>query len=211
VEHPRTLVGNLRLLNRKERFFLIGQALGKSSFELSTGFRRTLEERFSLTIPEDAFVAMDYHLNWLYAALVLTYLPEESAPHANDRGIVQGNQEDVDLLVAWEEPDAAHVVMVEAKGATSYSNGQTQHKFERLTMIFGADGRSWKNVHPHFGLMSPRPPRLLRTEGIPDWALQDGAFAWLRMDMPAGLKAVMRCNEAGQPSATGTHWTLKHG
>lgn len=204
------LVENLRLLNRKERFFLIGQALGNPAFELCQEFRTVLGKTFNVTIPRDAFVAMDYHLNWLYAALVLTYQTGELALHPNERDILEGNQEDIDLLIAWDKPEA-QVVMIEAKGATHYSNGQIQHKLGRLTKIFGDDGGHWVNVHPHFGLMSPRPPRLLKTGGIPSWALHDGSFAWVQMDMPKGLKAVMRCDESRNRSATGQFWRLTRG
>jgi hypothetical protein len=62
----------LRALNRKERFYLVGFALDNTDFKLGEEFRAQLEQSFGLSIPPDAFVAMDYHLSWIYAAAVLS-------------------------------------------------------------------------------------------------------------------------------------------
>ena len=56
----------LESFNRKERFFLVSQAVGR--FQLSDDFRRELGEEINLKIPRGAFTAMDYHLDWLTAA-----------------------------------------------------------------------------------------------------------------------------------------------
>lgn len=48
-------------LNRKERFFLIGKALGNKDFKLDGSFRQELSQAFGIEIPANAFVAMDYH------------------------------------------------------------------------------------------------------------------------------------------------------
>jgi len=211
-----TLIDNLRMLNRKERFYLIGQALGKPTFQLSPEFRSVLGREFSVSVPEDAFVAMDYHLNWLYAALKLTYQPQTNHRYLNSDSAVEGNQEDIDLLVAWEESYATHIVMIEAKGATYFGNKQMESKAKRLEKVFASDGSRWTGVQPHFILMSPRKPsgRYLRTSAIPRWMLQDdGAFRWAElpnMDRTR-LRAVMRCDEDGHPSAAGVFWTLAKG
>ena len=55
--------------NRKERFFLVGTALGKPTFQLDSAFSQRLSSRFALKVPADAFVAMDYHLDWIYASV----------------------------------------------------------------------------------------------------------------------------------------------
>ncbi len=54
-------------LNSKERFFLVRQALGE--FQLGADFRQELGEAIGLAIPSGAFSWMDYHLDWLVAAL----------------------------------------------------------------------------------------------------------------------------------------------
>ncbi|MBI4301278.1 MAG: hypothetical protein HY664_01570 [Chloroflexi bacterium] len=61
------IIANLRLFNRKERFFLVGMALGNPKFKLIEQFRNQLNDKLGLFVPEDAFAAMDYHLDWIYA------------------------------------------------------------------------------------------------------------------------------------------------
>ncbi|NLE74608.1 MAG: hypothetical protein GX604_08290 [Actinobacteria bacterium] len=212
-----SLIDNLRMLNRKERFFLICEVMGKPAFQLSPQFKDSLQHEFGRSIPDDAFVAMDYHLNWLYAALVLTYCPEPNDCYSNGDVAVEGNQEDVDLLIAWMESEVAHVLMIEAKGVTYFGNPQMESKANRLKMIFAADGARWKGVHPHFLLMSPRRPSMsrLRTSKIPDWMLMKDkeTFHWIPMtglDRKV-LKTVTRCDENRHPSSSGRFWTLTEG
>ncbi|MHB1415078.1 MAG: hypothetical protein ACYC1C_07475 [Chloroflexota bacterium] len=81
--------------NRKERFFLVGQALGNPSFTLSAQFRGRLGESFGLQVPENAFVAMDYHLDWLYASLFLHDKGTIEGIHPRPDDLITANQEDV--------------------------------------------------------------------------------------------------------------------
>ena len=53
------LIEILRQFNRKERFFLIGQALGNREFSLDARFRKELGDEIGVEIPGNAFVALD--------------------------------------------------------------------------------------------------------------------------------------------------------
>jgi hypothetical protein len=64
------VISTLRELNAKERFFLVRYALGNPDFKLGPDFRVALSKKIRQEIPEDAFCAMDYHLDWIHAALV---------------------------------------------------------------------------------------------------------------------------------------------
>ncbi|MDE2668487.1 MAG: hypothetical protein OXI51_02405 [Chloroflexota bacterium] len=66
-----TLIEHLESFNRKERFILLKEALGEGTFRLDAGFRDTLGAAVDVTIPPNAFVAMDYHLDWIQMALHL--------------------------------------------------------------------------------------------------------------------------------------------
>ena len=57
-----TLLQYLESFNRKERFFLIGDALGNPAFQLSDDFRVELNTAFGIHPLSNAFAAMDYHL-----------------------------------------------------------------------------------------------------------------------------------------------------
>ena len=65
-----SLEQRLASFNRKERFLLVGQALGNSAFTLGDTFRQQLAQVLQREVPEDAYCAMDYHLDWLFAALM---------------------------------------------------------------------------------------------------------------------------------------------
>lgn len=149
------LIDQLKRFNRKERFFLVGLALGNPDFTLGDVFRSSVENLFELKapIPADAFVAMDYHLEWLYAAVRGAQVGK---PYPNADGFVKGNQEDIDLLIAFNEgEEKTHVVMLEAKGDAAWSNKQMLSKTRRLKAVF--DGVNSDRVDPHFAFVSRTP------------------------------------------------------
>ena len=90
----------LRSFNLKERYYLIGTALG-NRFRLSWEFIDTLNSALGVNIPGDAFAAMDYHLDWIYASLVLASLDGQAMVFPNTDRSVTGTQEDVDFLIAY--------------------------------------------------------------------------------------------------------------
>lgn len=198
------LLDHLASFNRKERFYVVGAALGNPTFRLCSAFRRRLEQALGIAVPADAFVAMDYHLDWLHAALALAAGTIEGGVHPNrDRG-VRGTQEDVDLLIAFDRGRLTHVLMVEAKVEGRWSNAQMLSKARRLAALFGVDGARSARVRPHFVLMSPRSPRLLATDGWPRWMAPRGSATWIRLDVPRGLRRVERCNIRGDADARGS-------
>lgn len=122
-----TLMEFLESLNRKERFFLIGDALGNRTFQLSADYQSRLGEALDISIPDGAFVAMDYHLDWIHASLFLTQPGvDREGFHPNIEPVATGNQEDADLLVAFEKEGLTHLVLVEAKAETGWTNMQEQ-------------------------------------------------------------------------------------
>ena len=195
------LIEHLRSFNRKERFILLSDALGRE--RLGDSFRRRLGDCIGVTVPTDAYVAMDYHLDWLQMAL---YLAEQPKPHEripND-DLVAGNQEDADLLVAFDGESTTHLVLVEAKVETGWTNRQLKSKAERLARIFG-EGRPGEHLAtPHYVLASPRPPsENVSTEGWPPWMMREDRPVWMELKRPPGLRKVTRCDGDGRPSAAG--------
>lgn len=206
------VVDNLRAFNRKERFFLIGLALGNQDFTLSEAFRRQLNETFHLQVPEDAFAAMDYHLEWLYASLslasrgvVLSAKGAASEPCLNTEKIIKGNQEDLDFLVAYQAKDGCHIVLLEAKAYTGWNNKQMCCKAARLGAIFGDDGNRWQSVVPHFAIISPRKPIHLEHQDWPAWMSAKGPV-WIPISLPPGRYKVTRCEPRGKQNEHGGYW-----
>ena len=91
-----------------------------------------------MTVPADAFVAMDYHLDWIQMALYLARTPDPPRPIPKEAVLGDGqknineNQMDVDLLVAFDEGATTHLVLVEAKMETGWTNQQLCSKATRL-------------------------------------------------------------------------------
>ena len=207
---PQPFITNLKSFNRKERFFLVGWALGNRDFRLSPAFRRELSSSLDLDVPAESFVAMDYHLDWIYASAFLAAAGDTNTAHPNMDSLITGTQEDIDLVVAYEGGDGAHIVMVEAKGVTGWTNKQATSKAARLAAIFGDRGDAWPGIRPHFVIVSPRESRRLDCGGWPGWMKRDdGRPYWMRMEIPEGLLRVMRCDERGKAAAQGGHWKLE--
>lgn len=200
----RHLLDNLQRFNRKERFFLLGWALGNSTFQLGTEFRVELSAKIGTSVPPAAFVAMDYHLDCIFAALELTHASQKV--YKNKPKIVEGIQEDIDLIVAWEAAGEAHIVMIEAKGVTPFSNKQLRSKVTRLKRIF--DARRRPRITPHFMLASPRESAGIKTAGWPAWTLVNNRPIWLQMRLPKDLLTATRCHEDGRVAAIGDYWKV---
>ena len=202
-----TFLKLLESFNRKERFFLVGEALGNPKFQLSDDFRLRLgsDDVFGIVPPKDALVFMDYHLDWLHASLFFS-LPENDVEgvHPNSRHIATGTQEDMDLLIAFNSENNIHILLIEAKGATRWKNSQLTSKAGKFRKIFGdCPEKEYPGIVPHFCLMSPKPvPESIKSSEWPEWMTNnDNNPIWLKLDMPTDRRKVTRCNEDGKPQA----------
>ena len=199
------LIDNLKAFNRKERFILLHKVLGFSdqSFRLGDAFRAELSECLKVDIPSDAFVAMDYHFDWLQMAMYLTVNPRPGRQIRNsDKDLVVGNQMDIDLLIAFEKDARTHLVLVEAKGDTAWSNDQLGSKVERLQRIFTEDRPGRDSVEPHFVMMSPKKSDNEKLKKILA-GLDKAAISpiWLPLPLPNGLVKPTRCDSDGKSNA----------
>ena len=203
------LIDLLEDLNRKERFHLIKQVQG--TFKASSDFRENLSQEVGIAIPGDAFAAMDYHLDWLAAALRAYERGDSDKCFDNGRQEVKGTQEDIDLLVAFRERDGQyHIVLVEAKGDTAWGNTQMNSKANRLESIFGIRGDRYPKVTPHFCLMSPSLPEWLKDDKWPKWMQKEVGYFWLRLAFPESPHRVTRCDADGNPSAKGKYFRISN-
>ena len=202
------LITRLQSFNRKERFILLREALGGRTFSLEAGFRERLGALIGVRVPTDAFVAMDYHLDWLQMALFLARTP--TPPQFIPKGDVlsegqedlNANQMDIDLLVAFDTEAKTHLVLLEAKMETGWSNLQMRRKAKRLRQIFGDHPHS-DVARPHFVLLSRTRPQRLEAGKWPAWMKRDGKPVWMELPRPDGLCKVTRCGEDGAPSQGG--------
>lgn len=211
------IVEALKKFNRKERYWVIRNALGPTSNQLGEGFRADLQRTIGIEIPQDAWWSIDYHIDWLVGALELfvdgTIVTK---PQDNSNGLVKGNQEDIDLIVAF----GSTLILIEAKGDTSWSNAQLNSKLPRLEAILGPDFQGvyrQKDLSVHLVLMSPKKSmRLLRPGGLqwPKWMSgSDGTPLWMSMKLGEGDEShsflrVTRCQKNGDVSELGKSWKV---
>lgn len=199
----------LESFNRKERFFLVGDALGNKQFALCEDFRRNLGDAVGLEIAKDAFVAMDYHLDWLSVSLLLTHTDSDWDGVFENKNIVEANQEDADFLVAFGANESHHLIMLEAKGYTGWTNSQMDSKAKRIRKIFGDDGKRYPNVEPHYCLVSPSMPTGLDTRRWPEWMSKPGGTPnWMPSNLPRTRRKPTRCDSSGTSSAVGRHFRI---
>ena len=205
------LIKLLEQFNRKERFFLIGQALGNERFQLSKDFRERLGSKLGIKIPCDAFAWMDYHLDWVAASVTAFHRGSVDDPLPNPNEIVTGTQQDIDFLIAFreKEEEVHHLVFLEAKGYDSWSNDQMESKAERLEKIFGQHGTNHPRVKPYFCLMSRSRPQKLKAECWPSWMGQAGTPHWLKLWGPSDRRRVTRYDhDKGKPSKEGKFFKI---
>ena len=155
------LIDLLSRFNRKERFFLVSQALsnegGTKGFSLDPCFREKLSREIGVEVPDTALAWMDYHLDWIAASLWAHRKPgylDTIFPNPDQR-VVTGTQRDIDLLIAFKTGDDHHLVLLEAKGYDDWDNRQLAKKSRQLKEIFGPHGDKHPNVKPYFCLSSP--------------------------------------------------------
>lgn len=203
---PRNTLDLLRRFNAKERFHLLMYALGQPSptegeyptFQLGTAFREKLGTLLDgITIPGDAFCAMDFHFDWIHAAV---HVGNGMVPNSNDPGrtfanaedAVRGNQQDVDFLVAFEGPGKdgkkkLHLIMFEAKYASGWNSTQLSEKIERLTATFGEENKHGRthDIQPYYILISrgpapppPPKPNSKQKKQRPPKLMKAGVFPW---------------------------------
>lgn len=210
------LIDNLKSFNRKERFYLIGQMLGNPEFRMDKTQLDEISRLIGITIPSEYFAAMDYHLDWIYASLFLTQEHDEKIfPRNfidNNKKVdlqISGTQEDVDFLLAFvDHENTTHIVMIEAKGDSYFSNGQLDSKSKRFKAIFGNEN-TWPNVRPHFIICSPKKPQKINIEEPAYFMLKHFELPWLKLDMGDGKKKVTRCCKGGDSSHDGKHWKVE--
>jgi hypothetical protein len=228
MHHDATVLQLLERFNRKERFFLLGFALGNARFQLSDEFRIAVSRALrpcpgwsTRVVPRDALCWMDYHLDWVWASLVL----HDAAPTKSQfpspgwpRDVtkikpgepaelnVNANQEDIDLLVAFEDQEGTHLVFIEGKGETNWSVAQMESKGRRLGRMFGNGDRPKPSgrVNPYMLLASPRESAGLNAAKVPGWMKPKGKFAWVPLRIPPDRLQIVRTRPDHQLG-----WTLR--
>lgn len=207
--YPHAFAKNLRSLNCSELHHLAAAALDNPAFILGPDFRLELSRVFGVDVPEDAFGGVHYHIDWLQAGLKMTFEPSADHVYEYPGELLEGSQETIDLLVAWDEPEAAHVIILETRGPTQANIRQFRNRMKRLAAVFGPHGDRWPGVQPRIGIAAVKEPPRTVARDLPPWALRDGLPVWIPVGTRGQLYAITRCDDVGTPTTSGTYWTLK--
>lgn len=191
----------LRAFDSHERGILLQWAMG-TDFAISSRLRSDLGTALRSDVPERALVAMDYTLDWLYAASRQYVSPDTPLPAPWPADALKASIEDIDLVIAWQD-ERPRLVLLEAKGFTGWTNKQLLSKVTRLGAIFDEHVRAVIDVH--FVLVGPGYSHGIDTTGWPKWLLTEGRYHFLTLPSPGDRYAVQRCLADG--SATKTEWT----
>ncbi|MFL9913990.1 hypothetical protein PQR75_00995 [Paraburkholderia fungorum] len=208
--------------NAKERFALIQRVLGVEFVPHDDFLGEVLAKCGIDAKPENVFCAMDFHLDWLYAALMSHELrPDEPLPLlAGESGAfpVTGRQQDADFVICFTErpanaPAITHLLLVEAKGVGSWDTKQMRSKLAQYRAMKPAFERN-PNVRPRLVLMSPLNPISSATRqsaafrAVLDSFKDFGEVVWVGLPVENTF-SVVRCNAKGTPDGrTPTHWKL---
>jgi hypothetical protein len=212
---PPNIADTLKLFNRKERHLLIQNCLGEAAVALSPEFcsdvAATLGTRLSSSIQQDAWWATDYHLDWLAGAL--TWYPEGGEdvhkPRCNKPCLIKGNQEDIDLIIA----SGNDIILVEAKGHSSWSNSQLTSKIERLKQLCDDAGIVKSEISSfhfkiHLVLASVNHPAKVDCGEWPSWSKKDNLPYSMSLKASATHIYVGRCDSSGRPDVNGGRWRM---
>jgi hypothetical protein len=209
------LAAVLERFNRKERNLLIRAVLSNEEPpQLSSSFRTQVTDALGLPelIPADASWWTDYHISWLAGALAIYMTGEDSEGIFPNSGLVEGNQEDVDLVIVTGN----RLILIEAKAYSNFGEAQIESKRDRLDLLrrFYLDlaGKSSRSVSFHFALLSINRPNLDLTKW-PTWTFKSSRepheIAWVRLlpcDKGKPILKVTRCDGEGHGTREGTYW-----
>jgi hypothetical protein len=218
----RSISDALASFNRKERYWLVRNCLGAGPTPLCHGFRERLSKalgpRLDGVIPDTAWWATDYHLDWLIAALHCHAAPSEDGIfecRANVDRQIKGTQEDIDLIVVSERD----IILVEVKAFGAWGRKQLDSKIKRLSELCDATGVAFPDTAPdrqvrmHFVLMSRTPPEKVIYEDWPCWAVKSRKEPnWMKLRIEPALtelSTVVRCGPTGKSDANGGYWTVQ--
>lgn len=184
------LTACLEDFNRKERYWLIRNALGDPDelLPLSPSFRETIAKETGLDIPADAWWAIDYHIDWLFGAAQSYLCKDIRGDYRKD--LLTGSQEDFDFVIAY----GTTLIVIEAKAMGIWEEEQYNSKFNRLDRLEQSLFRECGFTLHRLALSPTRPLEKFKAQWIE-----------LRMDEKRERFTVLKRSPGGENP---THWQL---
>ena len=217
---PGSLERRLSEFNAKERFALIQRVIGVSVAP-HPGFLAETLRRCGIEARADrVFCAMDYHLDWLYAALMKDCMDSEPMPLvADEHGNfpVTGSQQDADFVMCFTSNGAdgkpvTHLLLIEAKGVGAWNSRQMARKLRQYRAMRPAFARN-PQIRPRLVLMSSEDPFGKESRQSAEFRslLSDfkdfGEVAWVELRM-SETHMVTRLRDEGRDDGPYTRWMV---
>ncbi|KAF5079260.1 hypothetical protein DSECCO2_131760 [anaerobic digester metagenome] len=206
----KSLTQCLEVFNRKERYWLIRNCCGNGddlALPLGSNFRSKLKDIDGLEDIdfENAWWAMDYHIDWLIAALTLFQDQDANKiRNQNEKYKISGTQEDFDFIICVENK----LIFIEAKLSTGWDREQLDSKIERLKDMEAL----FQNTEQYFILFSPEFQNIKSTISYVtnEWTSMRTGYICLEtppqmIDGSRFLK-VIRCDENSTADKDGAYW-----
>ena len=128
----------------------------------------------------------------------------------NGSSLVEGNQEDIDLVIA----SGFDLILIEAKGVGAWDNDQLRSKLARLELVRNEYMSSITKTPPasplinfHFLIMFPHLPGNLEVE-CPEWTRRKSKMPWIPFDISGDRLAVSRRDTSRTPAALSENWCI---
>ncbi len=160
-----------------------------------------------MQIPSGAYWAIDYHFDWIAGAIMQFSNVEANGRFSNtpvsdrlDR-LIQGNQEDTDLLVAFGN----NIILMECKAAGGWNKKQLISKAKRIKLLkqFAEPLNDSVRIFPV--LLSPDKPseEVKKVAGIDSWP-------WIELADygQESFSAVQRCGVNEKADRDGDDWHI---
>lgn len=230
----------LERFNRKERNLAVRHILGhvKRPPPLDRGFCHKVCCKLNLNenMLDEAWWATDYHISWLAGALAIhargNFAEERTWPNqavppicsrriakdktAVERQIAEGNQEDIDLVIAVEN----HLILIEIKAYGRWDMVQLESKLTRIKLIKAfyqeIKEKNKENILFHILLLSPQDLPLEKRERLRSTLkLAKLNLPWIQLCLPlceSEIREVGRCDRQGyrreQIPSTESRWGI---
>ncbi|SOE97708.1 hypothetical protein SAMN05414139_10865 [Burkholderia sp. D7] len=214
-----SLERRLGRFNAKERFALIQRVMGVNFVPHADFLDEVLKKCDVQATPDRVFCAMDFHLDWLYAALMnpsMDEAPRPLTPDEHGNVPVTGTSEDADFLICFSEEQGpgsiTHLLLFEAKGVGEFGSTQMLQKLKHYRAMKHAFDAN-PDIKPVLFLVSPNDPLVKDTKQSEPLRAILAEFEsifpvhHIGMRMPEQLRMVTRLRDGeGQPF---TAWKLR--
>jgi hypothetical protein len=213
LEDP--LAAALEKFNRKERNLLIRDILGGTRIvpPISEEFDERLTKALQITPGslKCAWWATDFHFDWLAGALLTFVKGKTIATQVNEASLIQGNQQDVDVIFAAHDPSPTaevphRLILMEAKAYGYFRTEQHRRKVARLDQLYDFYERLGKEPKHKIRFQYV----LCSTKELPVGAAtpRHVDLVHLKIDLPkrSDRLTVTRCDNKGKSDKEGASW-----